>query len=98
MSGKMIARLVVQSTLWIALMAVLLFGAAGNWAWPQGWAFLAIFTFGSIAFCAWLWRRDPALLMSRLQPVVQKGQKRWDQIFMVCAVLAWNVWLVFMGL
>ena len=40
----------------------LLFLAAGNWRWVQAWAFLAIFAIGSIAFSAWLLRRDPALL------------------------------------
>ena len=97
-SAKMWARLILQSGVWIALMAVLLFWPAGNWLWPQGWAFLGIFTAGSAVFCLWLFRRDPALLLSRLQPVVQQGQARWDKIFMACAVLAWNLWLVLMAL
>ncbi|HUO88548.1 MAG TPA: isoprenylcysteine carboxylmethyltransferase family protein [Rhizomicrobium sp.] len=96
-SSKMLFRLIVQSSLWIVLMAAILFGAAGSWRWPQGWAFLAIFVAGSILFCAWLWRRDPALLAARMSPVVQKGQARWDQVFMICAVAAWNAWLAFMA-
>jgi protein-S-isoprenylcysteine O-methyltransferase Ste14 len=94
----MLVLLVVQSCLWIILMGVLLFWPAGNWAWPQAWAFLAIFVVGSIMFCAWLWRRDPALLVSRMQPVVRKGQANWDKVFMTCAVLGWNLWLVLMAL
>ena len=97
-SVKLLFRLVTQSSAWIILMGVLLFGTAGNWLWPQGWAFLAIFSIGSILFCTWLWRRDPSLLLSRFQPVVQKGQSRWDQIFVSCAILVWNLWLVLMAL
>jgi len=94
----MLLRLVAQSGLWIALMGVLLFWPAGNWLWPQAWAFLIIFTLGTIAFCTWLWRRDPALLASRLSLPVQKGQARWDQVFMGLIVLGWNTWLVLMAL
>jgi protein-S-isoprenylcysteine O-methyltransferase Ste14 len=97
-SGKLLAQLVLQSGAWIVLMGVLLFWPAGNWLWPQGWAFLGIFILGSIFFCVWLWRRDPALLISRLQPVVRQGQARWDKVFMACAVLVWNLWLVLMAL
>jgi len=97
-SAKLLAPLILQSSAWIVLMAVLLFWPAGNWLWPQGWAFLAIFILGSILFCTWLWRRDPALLVSRLQPVVQQGQAGWDKLFMACAVIVWNLWLVLMAL
>jgi len=38
-------------------MGLLLFLPAGNWRWLQAWAFLAIFTVGSIGFSVWLcWR------------------------------------------
>jgi len=94
----MILQLVLRSTLWIGFMAAVLFTAAGNWGWIEGWAFIAIFTGGSIAFCAWLWRRDPELLKSRMGMVVQEGQARWDQIFMGLVVIGWNVWLGLMAL
>jgi len=93
----MIAKLVFRSAAWIVFMAALLFVGAGSWRWPQGWAFLAIFTIGSVLFCVWLYFVDPALLAARAGPVIQKGQARWDQVFMICALLAWNVWLVFMA-
>jgi protein-S-isoprenylcysteine O-methyltransferase Ste14 len=94
----MLVSLIAQSVLWIVLMAVLLFWPAGNWAWPQAWAFLAIFVGVSILFAAWLWRRDPALLISRMQPVVREGQAAWDKVFMVCVIVGWNLWLVLMAL
>jgi len=97
-SGKLLVRLIVQSGAWIIFMGAVLFISAGNWRWPEGWAFLAIFTGGSIGFCVWLWRKDPALLISRLEPLQQKDQTPWDKVFMLCAITAWNVWLVVMAL
>ncbi len=97
-SARLLTRLVVQTTVWLALMGVLLFVPAGNWRWPQGWAFLAIFTVGSIGFSIWLLRRDPALLASRLGPLVQRGQPIWDKVFIVTFVLLWCAWLVLMAL
>lgn len=94
----MILQLVLRSTLWIGFMAAVLFIAAGNWGWIEGWAFIGIFTGGSVAFCVWLMRRDPELLKQRMGMVVQKDQARWDQIFMGLVVLGWNVWLALMAL
>jgi len=74
MSGPLISRLVFKTGAWLAFMALLLFFPAGNRLWVQAWAFLAIFAVGSFGFGVWLWRRDPALLASRLGPLVQRGQ------------------------
>jgi protein-S-isoprenylcysteine O-methyltransferase Ste14 len=94
----MLLRVIVQTTTWLAFMGVILFVAAGNWRWTEGWAFLAIFAAGSVVFCAWLLRRDPALLAARMGSLVQKDQPLWDKIFMSAAMVGWNVWLVFMAL
>ena len=96
METKLTVSLFVRSFVWLGLMAVVLFGAAGDWTWPQGWAFIAIFVVGSIAFSLWLMKRDPALLASRLEPL-QKGQAAWDRIFLLGFIAIWFVWLAFMG-
>jgi len=96
-SGKLLLRLIVQSGAWIIFMGVLLFWPAGDWLWPEAWAFLAIFSLCSILFCAWLWRSDRALLESRMGSLVQKGQSNWDKIFMSSIMVLWNLWLVFMA-
>jgi hypothetical protein len=52
----MITRMVVQTAIWLAAMATILFLAAGDWGWPQGWVFL-----GEVAvstFAVNLWLRD----------------------------------------
>jgi protein-S-isoprenylcysteine O-methyltransferase Ste14 len=94
----MAARLVVQTTGWLGFMALLLFSAAGTWRWTQAWAFLTIFGVGAVAFGAWLQRRDPALLASRLGPLVQRGQPIWDRVFLLVFIGVWCGWLVLMGL
>lgn len=95
---KLIARLIVQTSLWLGLMALLLFWAAGTWRWAQGWAFIGIFALGTVAFSMWLLPRDPALLASRIGPLTQRGQPLWDKIFLIVFIGIWLAWLVLMGL
>jgi protein-S-isoprenylcysteine O-methyltransferase Ste14 len=95
---KLMLSLFLKSAIWFGLMGVLLFAAAGDWRWPQGWAFVVIFLFGSILLSLWLMRHDPALLAARLGPLSQKGQPLWDKIFLIVFVLVWFGWLALMGL
>jgi protein-S-isoprenylcysteine O-methyltransferase Ste14 len=96
--GKLLVRLIAQSTIWLAIMGALLFWPAGNWRWVEGWAFLGIFAAGSAVFCGWLLRFDPGLLEQRLGSLVQKGQPLWDKLFMSAVVVGWCVWLAAMAL
>jgi protein-S-isoprenylcysteine O-methyltransferase Ste14 len=95
--AKLRAVLFVRAGLWLGLMGVDLFAAAGDAAWWQGWAFLAIFVLGSIGFSLWLIRRDPALLESRLT-LNQQGQAGWDRVFLLVFIAVWFVWLALMAL
>jgi protein-S-isoprenylcysteine O-methyltransferase Ste14 len=92
--GPMITRMVVLTAIWLAAMAAILFLAAGDWGWPQGWVFLGEVGVSSFAVNFWLARHDPALLASRLSAPVQRDQRRWDRIFMLVALLAFIGWLV----
>jgi protein-S-isoprenylcysteine O-methyltransferase Ste14 len=96
--GKLLVRLIVQTTVWLAIMGLLLFWPAGNWAWPEAWAFLGIFAAGSALFCGWLLGFDPALLEQRLGSLIQKDQPLWDRLFMSAVVVGWCAWLVAMAL
>jgi protein-S-isoprenylcysteine O-methyltransferase Ste14 len=93
----MILRTAITSALWIGLMGLCLLVAAGNWAWPQGWAFIAIYFFGSIGFAAYYAKRDPALLKSRMEPLKDKGAPWWDRVFLLTFIAIWFLWLIFMG-
>lgn len=95
---NLMLRLAVQTGLTLALMGAVLFGAAGDFAWPQAWAFLAIFVVSSAGFGVWLQRRDPALLAARLSSPVQRGQPLWDKLFLLSAMLLWFGWLALMAL
>ncbi|TKC92553.1 isoprenylcysteine carboxylmethyltransferase family protein [Trinickia terrae] len=94
----MIARLIISTLGWMVFMGACLFGAAGTFDWPAGWTFLVEMGLLSIGSGAWLARHDPELLAERLSVFVQRGQSRWDQVFMICAAVAWVAWLVLMGL
>jgi hypothetical protein len=62
---RMIARLLLQSTITTAAMGALLFASAGTLHWPSAWVFLASALLGPL--CGWwLYRVDPALLAERL--------------------------------
>jgi protein-S-isoprenylcysteine O-methyltransferase Ste14 len=96
--GPLFARMVVQTLLSLVAIAVILFLAAGDWRWPQGWIFLVEIGVSSFALGTWLLRHDPALLASRLAPPLQRDQKQWDRIFMVVLLVAFVAWTVLIGL
>jgi protein-S-isoprenylcysteine O-methyltransferase Ste14 len=91
-------RAVVQTMLWLVVLAALLFVAAGDWDWPQAWAYLLETAVASLAFIAWLGRTDPALLESRLASGFHPDQGWWDRVFLCCGGLALVAWLVLAGL
>jgi protein-S-isoprenylcysteine O-methyltransferase Ste14 len=90
----MIARMAIQTTIWLAAMAVILYVAAGDWGWPQRWAFLGEVAISSFAVSLWLARHDPALLEARLSAPEQRDQQPWDRIFMAAGALIFVGWLV----
>lgn len=87
-----------KAVLWIALMAVLLFAAAGTIDWTGGWVFLAEFVLCALAVTLWLAWRDPGLLAERLGGVFQQGQAFWDKVFMAAIIVLWHGWFVLMAL
>jgi len=95
--GILALRFCLQTGIFLAVMAALLFSGAGSWRWPQAWAFLAIFAIGSGVFGVWLLNRDPALLAARLGSFSQKGQPLWDKLFLFLFMALWLGWLWLMG-
>jgi protein-S-isoprenylcysteine O-methyltransferase Ste14 len=89
--------MIVKTGVWLGLMALVLFLPVGNWLWPQGWAFMIIFTVGSIASVAFLAKRDPALLASRFDISARKDQPWWDRVFLLVFIAFWFVWFAFMA-
>ncbi len=94
----MMRRLLVLTAGWLAAMAAILSLAAGDWGWPQVWAFLGEVAVSTVMVNLWLARHDPALLELRLSSPVQGDQRPWDRIFMLVALLVFTGWLVLCAL
>ncbi|WP_118181672.1 methyltransferase family protein [Paraburkholderia phosphatilytica] len=94
----MIVRMIVHTLLWLVGMGALLFGAAGTLAWPNAWWLLLEMGVLSIGAGWWLAVTDPALLAERMSVFGQRGQSRFDRVFMPCAAIGWTAWLVLMGI
>lgn len=94
----MTRRVIVQNTLWIAVIAAILFVPAGTLAWPGAWAFLAISAASGLTISLWLARHDPALLAERMAPPIQREQTLWDKVFMGVILVLFCAWLVLMAL
>ena len=94
----MIARLFVQPVGWLAALGTTLLLAAGDWRWPQAWAFLVELGVGSLVVSLWLPRHDLALVATRLSAPVQRSQPLWDRVFMVAFIVAFFGWLALIGL
>ncbi len=90
----MIVRMVIQTAIGLAAMGVVLFLAAGDWVWPQGWIFLGEVGGSTFALNFWLARHDPALLATRLSSPVQRDQRPWDRVFLAVAAVVFIAWLV----
>jgi protein-S-isoprenylcysteine O-methyltransferase Ste14 len=94
----MIARLVVQTVVWLAVMGAFLFVPAGTIAWPQAWLFLLEMGVPGLAIGIWLLRHDPALLAQRMALPVQREQPLWDRVLVSGLLVFILGWLVLMAL
>jgi len=93
----MIARLLLQNTIFVIAMGALLFAAAGTLHWPSAWVFLVTSALLGPLCGWWLYRIDPALLAERLRPLLQKDQPAADKVFMSVFVVAMLAWLALIG-
>ena len=75
----MIARLLLQNTIFVVAMGALLFASAGTLHWPGAWVMLIVSAVLGPLCGWWLYRLDPALLAERLRPVIQRDQPPADK-------------------
>lgn len=94
----MIARLILQNSIFVVAMGLLLFASAGTLQWTAAWVFLAASAIVGPLSGWWLYRIDPALLAERLRPVIQRDQPAADKAFMALFILAILLWLIAIGL
>jgi protein-S-isoprenylcysteine O-methyltransferase Ste14 len=93
----MIRRILIQNTVWLVILAVILFVSADDWSWPQGWAFIAENALGSFAVSFWLLRRDPALLKERMSSPMRKDQRPRDRLLIILIGVVYLGWIVTMA-
>lgn len=94
---RMIARFLLQNTIFVVGMGALLFASAGTWHWPSAWVLLATSALLGPLCGWWLYRINPALLAERLRPVLQRDQPAADKIFVTVFVITMLAWLALIG-
>ena len=95
---RMIARLLLQNTIFVLAMGALLFASAGTLHWPSAWVFLVTSALLGPLCGWWLYRIDPGLLEERLRPVIQREQPGADKAFIIAFIAAIMIWLIAIGL
>ena len=94
----MIAKLLLQNSIFVVALGALLFASAGTLHWPAAWVFLVTSAILGPACGWWLARTDPALLAERMRPTFQADQPAADKKFMLAFAVATLIWLVAIGL
>ncbi len=97
MPSKLLIRAVAQTVVSLALMAVVLFLAADDWGWKQGWAYLGEIGTLSLAITLGLAKTDPDLLRQRLSSPMAKGQKPADLALGIALCILFVAWFALMG-
>jgi len=91
---KRMIRLVVMTSIYLAVMGGLLFGAAGRLDWPMAWAYMVILIATTVALLA---LGDREMLLIRAGK--EKGAKTWDPFLAnVSFLLFWPASTVVAGL
>jgi len=75
----MIAKLLIQTFVWLIVFAVLLFVPAGTWHWPGAWVLLGFIAASSLLFGGWLAKSSPELLAERMRRADPAGSARRRQ-------------------
>lgn len=88
---------IIRSIIAPILMAILYFGAAGNFNNPRAWIYYALFFFLSVIISWTLFVKNPELLFHRNR--LKSDAKGWDKFLMPAAVLSgFHLQSIVMGL
>jgi len=94
----MLAKTIIHTFVFTAVLALLLFLPAGTLQWPQGWTFIALFVGCSEVTALWLFKTDPDLLAARMKSPMSGEQKSSDRAVMAAIFVVMIGWVVFMPL
>lgn len=93
----MISKLILQFAVITAVLAGLLFGLAGTFAWTGAYVLCGALLGGGIAMSAWLVRHDPALLKERMGRG-SREKPAFDRILLPLSNIVLFGWIAAMGL
>jgi len=81
---KVLARIIADA----AVVAIVLFTAAGTIAWPRAWVLISIVLVVRIASAVVIYRVSPALLQERATVVMHRDQPRPDRLILIVFLIA----------
>jgi protein-S-isoprenylcysteine O-methyltransferase Ste14 len=93
----MVLRVVIQSVVTMAVMALLLFALAGTTQWLGGTVFIAAMGGGGLMIGLSLARSDPVLLKDRMSSLGQKKPLS-ERILLPLLHVLFSIWVGFMAL
>ena len=83
-----VVRYVLGALLQPAILALLLFGPAGTFAWWRAWVLVGVVAVGTAVSLGGLARANPALLTERLTRPLQEGQPFADKLILLVYLAA----------
>lgn len=81
-----VVRTLVRLAVGLAVIAFLLFFAAGTLSWPRGWWFLGVVLVAAAVSWAYLWRVNPEIFSARSG--IKPGTKEWDRKLILSLTIA----------
>jgi protein-S-isoprenylcysteine O-methyltransferase Ste14 len=93
----MLIKWLMQTVLWLGVIAILLFVSAGTINWTGAWIFLIETFVVSIVLGLWLARHDPDLLKEQLRLPIQQEQSTQDKVVTGLIVVLYLGWFAFMA-
>lgn len=78
------------------LFPLIIFLAAGDWLWIEGWIFAIWAVIMVVSNMIYLYRNDPDLLAERSKAPGSDNQKTWDKYLLSFAYFSAAVWFVIM--
>ena len=69
---------ILSLAVFMLLLAVCMFWAAGSLAWTRGWVFFIAYLVLTVATGLYLWRTNPELVVAR--STYHRGTKPWDRV------------------
>lgn len=80
-------RVVLQFAIFVLLLPLVLFVAAGSLNWPMAWVYVGIHVFFAIVSRLIAFRRNPDLLVERAQSLKAETVKGWDRLLVLLVAL-----------